>query len=750
MPELLLELLSEDIPARMQARAAEDLKRLVTDKLKDAGLAHDKAEAYVTPRRLVLVVDGLPDKQPDLTEKGKGPRVDAPEEAIHGFLGGSLGISLEERDQAIAELEKRPIGEWHHVDITRAPGDEVRVGIRKQELKKGLFYVYETHRKGRPTVEVLAEIIGDAVRDLHWPKSMRWSDRPFTWVRPLHNVLAAFNGRGLQGDVYQLTFTLSTRGHRFLAPPKPITIKNFAEYKKRLEDAHVILDPAERRKAIWKEAQRLAKAEGLTVKADDALLAEVAGLVEWPKVFMGRIDEAFMDLPAEVLTTVMRHHQKYFSLVKKDGSLAPRFIVVADTEPDDGGKAITAGNERVLKARLADARFFWDHDRKATLESRVPALEGIIFHAKLGTLAEKVARIQALAAELAPSIPDADVDHVRRAALLSKADLTTEMVKEFPELQGVMGRYYALGDGERPEVAEAVAEHYAPLGPGDRCPAAPVSVAVALADKIDSLVGFFAIGERPTGSKDPFALRRAALGIIRLILENQLRIPLRKVFELAKEVYSTALAKAARELAGPSPKSTGTLTVTIKAPGWPDGIGKDVLALLAFFADRLKVHLREKGVRHDLIDAVFAPGGEDDLVRLMARVESLRAFLDTEDGEHLLTAYKRAANIVRIEEKRDGVSYDGAADARRFKQPEERDLYERLGRVKAQSGEILKAERFDDAMKILAGLRKPVDVFFDEVTVNCDEAELRENRLKLLSEIRTTMNTVADFSQIEG
>ena len=571
---------------------------------------------------------------------------------------------------------------------------------------------------------------------------MRWANTIFTWIRPLHSVLAIFNGKPLQqsfglgvrrasraaastqASIF-INFGNETKGHRFLAP-EAFTVKDFADYKAKLKKAHVVLDPAERRKAIWKEAQKLAKAEGLTVKEDEGLLAEVAGLVEWPKVLIGGIDQAFMDLPAEVLTTVMRHHQKYFSLVKKDGSLAPRFIVVADTEPDDGGKAITAGNERVLKARLADARFFWDHDRKATLESRVAALEGIIFHARLGTLAEKVARVQALAAELAPAIPGADVDLARRAALLSKADLTTEMVKEFPELQGLMGRYYALGDGERPEVAEAVAEHYAPLGPNDRCPAAPTSVAVALADKIDSLVGFFAIGERPTGSKDPFALRRAALGIIRLILENELRLPLRRIFGQADMLHAET----------------------------PEGIDWDrdevINGLLAFFADRLKVHLREKGVRHDLIDAVFALSGEDDLVRLMARVESLQAFLDTEDGEHLLTAYKRAANIVRIEEKRDGVSYDGAADAKRFKQPEERDLYERLGRVKAQSGEILKAERFDDAMKILAGLRKPVDVFFDEVTVNCDEAELRENRLKLLSEIRTTMNTVADFSQIEG
>ena len=725
MAELLLELLSEDIPARMQARAAEDLKRLVTDKLKEARLDFERAEAYVTPRRLALVVVGLPDRQPDITEEGKGPRVDAPEEAIHGFLGGSLGISLEEREQAIAELEKRPIGEWHHVDITRAPGDEVRVGIRKRELKKGLFYVYETLRKGRPTAKVLADIIADAVRDLHWPKSMRWSDKRYTWVRPLHNVLVAFDGRGLQGGVYQLPFTLSTRGHRFLAP-EPFTVKNFADYEAKLKKAHVILDPAERREVIWKEAQRLAKAEGLTVQEDEALLAEVAGMVEWPRVLIGGIDEAFMDLWSDVLVTVMRQNQKYFSLLKPDGSLAPRFIVVADTEPDDGGRAITAGNERVLRARLADAKFFRDQDLSQPLESYVPRLNRLVFHARLGSMQDKVRRLETLADLIGAYLPGSNPKLVRRAAHLCKADLVTQMVGEFPELQGIMGGRYAYygPSHEDPAVATAITEHYSPLGPNDACPTEPVSVAVALADKIDTLVGFFAIGEKPTGSKDPYALRRAALGTIRLILENKLRLPLRQAFENAWFGGPIATEKGQKE--------------------------KVIDDLLNFFADRLKVHLREKGVRHDLIDAVFALGGEDDLVRLMARVESLQAFLDTEDGEHLLTAYKRAANIVRIEEKRDGVSYDGAADTKRFKQPEERDLHDWLGRVKAESDEVLKEERFDDAMKILAGLRKPVDVFFDEVTVNCDEAALRENRLKLLSEIRTTMNTAADFSQIEG
>ena len=692
MAELLLELLSEDIPARMQARAAEDLEHIATQFLTQKAIGYGRIESYVTPRRLVVVVKNVRDKQMDTGEEHR-IRADVPEKAIQGFLR-SAGL------KSVDECEVR-------------------------EVKGNKFYFALHREKGRPTAELLPDIINDSIQVLNWPKSMRWGANWARYVRPLHGVLAIFDRKLLKGEyelgAEKLRFTSETTGHRFLAP-EPFTVKDFADYKAKLKKAHVILDPAERRAVIWKEAQKLAKAEGLTVKEDEGLLAEVAGMVEWPKVFIGGIDQAFMDLPAEVLTTVMRHNQKYFSLVKKDGSLAPRFIVVADTEPDDGGKAITAGNERVLKARLADARFFWDHDRKKTLEGRVPALEEMIFHAKLGTLAEKVRRLNGRILSLAPYFPALDVDAAKRAAKLCKADLTTEMVGEFPELQGLMGRYYALGDGERPEVAEAIAEHYAPLGPSDRCPTAPVSVAVALADKIDTLCQFWKIGEKPTGSKDPFALRRAALGVIRLIIESGLRIPLRAEF--------------------------GEFLLAGGVTG--DEKQQIIDDLLDFFADRLKVHLREKGVRHDLIDAVFALGGEDDLVRLMARVEALEKFLKSEDGEHLLTAYKRASNIVRIEEKRDGVAYDGAADTEWFRQPEERDLHDRLGQVKAESDAVVKEERFDDAMKTLAGLRTSVDVFFDEVTVNCDEAELRENRLKLLSEIRATMNTVADFSKIEG
>ncbi|MDH5749041.1 MAG: glycine--tRNA ligase subunit beta, partial [Rhodospirillales bacterium] len=503
-----------------------------------------------------------------------------------------------------------------------------------------------------------------------------------------------------------------TYGHRFLAPEK-IKVKHFVDYKKQLELAHVLLDPADRRAKILKDAEALAKQEGLTLKPDEGLLNEVAGLVEWPVVLMGTIDGAFMDLPDEVLSTTMRTHQKYFSLLDGDGKLAPRFIVVANTEASDGGKAITAGNERVLRARLSDARHFWDRDRKQSLESHLPALEKIVFHAKLGTVAEKVSRMEALVQELAWCIPGVDTALAQRAALLCKCDLVSEMVYEFPELQGIMGRYYALNEGARPEVADAVAEHYSPAGPNDMCPSAPVSVAVALADKLDTLTGFWAIDEKPTGSKDPFALRRAALGVIRLIVENGLRIPLLKIFGKARE-------------------------------------GSDGADLLAFFADRLKVHLKEKGVKHDHVDAVFALGGEDDLVRLLARVDALGKFLDTDDGANLLTAYKRAANILKIEEKKDKKQYNDDPAISLLGKGDEESLFNSLMEIGPKITKALNEEKFSEAMGLLATVRPQVDSFFDNVTVNCDDLELRENRLNLLSYIRRALDKIADFSKIEG
>ena len=695
----------------MQARAAADLKRIAAEELKAARLEFDDVRTFVTPRRLVLVVDGLPERQPDIKEERRGPRVGAPEKAVWGFL---KSVGLETIDQC-----------------------EVR------RVDKGEFYFVTIERAGRATTDMLPALLADAITDLTWPKSMRWGAYQLRYVRPLHSILGIFDGKPLIGELPMgrgvLAFGCKTAGHSFLAPGE-LTISNHADYREKLREAFVLIDPAERRNVIWTEACRLAADKKLEVQEDAALLEEVAGLVEWPHVLMGSIDPDFMDLPPEVLTTAMRTHQKYFSLHDGRAELAPYFIVVGNMEPGDGGKAIVVGNERVLRARLADAKFFWDQDRKRTLGSRVPALEGMIFHAKLGTLDQKVERLEALAVELANHVPDSDKDRARTAARLCKADLTTDMVGEFPELQGVMGCYYAQNDGEASEVADAIADHYAPLGPSDRCPSAPISVVVGLTDKIDTLVGLFAIGERPTGSKDPFALRRAALGVIRLIIENDLRAPLRRIFETTQRLYAEQ-----RFLAHPVGASTG------EEPFVECRAQNDLPSeILGFFADRLKVHLRERSVRHDLISAIFAVGAEDDLVRLLARAEALREFLASEDGANLLTAYSRASNIVVIEEKRDSAVYDGLAEEALLRQPEERTLHQSLAETERLCGTALAAEDFAGAMSAVARLRRPVDDFFDKVTVNTDERELRENRLKLLSQIRATLSGIADFSKIEG
>jgi glycyl-tRNA synthetase beta chain len=696
MAEFLLELLSEEVPARMQARAAEDLKRLVTDGLKEARLGFDRAEAFVTPRRLALVVDGLPDRQPDLEEERKGPRVGAPDKAIQGFLG-SVGL------ESIEQCEIREI-----------KGSEFYFAVRKAE--------------GRATGEVLTELVEAALRGLTWPKSMRWGAHSARYVRPLHGILAILDGEPISGTFdlgagASLAFGNATRGHRFMAP-ESFSVSYFEDYRNKLRTAFVMLDREERKAAIVERAGALAGSEGLSITADPSLLEEVAGLVEWPVPLMGRIDDRFMDLPSEVLASAMRTHQKYFAVEDGDGSLAPRFVVVANIEAADGGAAVVAGNERVLRARLSDARFFWDQDRRDSLASRAPALKNVVFHAKLGTLDEKVDRLQALAADIAGRIPGADRDKTRSAARLCKADLVSEMVGEFPELQGLMGRYYALADGEDPAVADAIRDHYSPLGPGDACPTAPVSVAVALADKIDTLVGFWAIDEKPTGSKDPYALRRAALGVIRLVLENGLRLGLSDIFHKAAHLHA---------------ETAGQIRGEVVAEG-----------LLEFFADRLKVHLREQGVRHDLVAAVFALGGEDDLVRLLARVEALAAFLATEDGANLVTAYRRAANIVGIEAKKDGGVLDGAPDPALYAEAEEKALDAALDEAAGAFDEALAEEDFTAAMGAMARLRVPVDAFFEAVTVNSDDPALRANRLRLLSRIGDTLGRVADFSRIEG
>jgi len=695
MPELLLELFSEEIPARMQMRAADDLKRLVTEKLKASGLEFTRAEAYATPRRLALVVDGLPAMQADVNEEKKGPRVGSPDQAVQGFLKSAGLTSLD-------QCEKREVG-------------------------KAEFWFAVVRKKGQATAGVLPAIVNSSIAAFPWPKSMRWADNKLNWVRPLQSALALFDGKPIEGAIdlgkASISFGERSCGHRFLAPGE-IRVSDFADYKAKLQAAKVMLDPAERRDMILREAEEAAKREGLMLKDDIGLLEEVTGLVEWPRVVVGSIDKAFMDLPPEVMITSMRAHQKYFALLNKDGSLASRFLVVSNMETDDEGrKNIVAGNERVLRARLSDAKFFWDQDRKATLESRVPALHTRVFHAKLGTIADKASRMQSLLSKIVPAVPGCDADEAREAALLCKADLSSGMVGEFPELQGVMGRYYARHDGEPATVADAIRDHYAPLGPNDRCPTAPVSVAVALADKIDTLAGFWSIGEKPTGSKDPFALRRAALGIIRLIIENRLRLPLRRVF--AKALLKHGVADTARS----------------------DELTADILV---FFADRLKVHLREQGVRHDLITAVFARGGDSDIVRILARVDALRDFLTSADGANLLVAYRRASNIVEIEEKKDKARHGGAVDPALLKLDEEKALQRKLAEAHQAMDSLLRMENFGGAMLALANLRAPVDAFFDKVTVNAPEADLRANRLRLLSEIRRTLGAVADFSRVEG
>jgi glycyl-tRNA synthetase beta chain len=684
MAELLLELFSEEIPARMQPRAQEDLVRLLAGKLAEAGLEYKEIKTFATPRRLTAVVDGLPARSPDVREEKRGPRVDAPEAAIKGFLK-SAGLA------SVDQAEKR-------------------------DDEKGAYYLATIERRGRPTAEVIAEIVPEIVRSFPWPKSMRWGSGRLRWVRPLHSILCLFDSKVVPFAIEDVESGKLTRGHRFLAP-EPFNVKGFDDYRKKLREAYVVLDGEERAPRILKDARALASKEGLTLVEDEALLAQNAGLTEWPVVLIGTFDEDFLSVPPEVLSTAMKTHQKCFSLRTKEGGLANRFILIANLKAKDGGNAIVAGNERVIAARLSDAKFFFDQDRKVGLEAWVPKLKEIVFHEKLGSQYDRVQRVWKFARELSPLV-GADPDLAERAAILAKADLVSGMVGEFPELQGVMGGYYAHDEQENPSVANAIAAHYKPLGPSDEVPRDPVGIAVALADKLDMLVGFWAIGEKPTGSKDPYALRRAALGIIRIVLENGVRVPLTKQFR-------------------------------DQLPG--DNKKKEEVAqsLLAFFADRLKVHLREQGARHDLVDAVFALGG-DDLLMIVRRVEALGKFLDTEDGEHLLTGAKRAINILRIEEKKDNATYDQVPDPNLLKRPEEKALAKAVDQAEKEAAEAVQREDFEAAMAAMAKLRATVDAFFDFVTVNTQEAELRANRLRLLNRIRATTLTVADFSKIEG
>ncbi len=722
MVDFLLELLSEEIPARMQRRAADLLKTTLVARLAEAHLPAAEAEAFVTPRRLTVILRGLPEAQPDRTVEVRGPRVGAPPQAIEGFLRANNLASLDQCD-------------------TRDTG-------------KGVFHIAVTAIAGKDAAAVLADLVPDVLDGFVWPKSMRWGDHAVRWVRPLQNILALLEENGAarivpviwrldrgpgEADGRVIAANDRTRGHRFLAPDW-FTVTGIADYREKLKNAKVILDLDDRKALIAADAEALAVAQGLDVIPDPDLLEEVAGLVEWPVVRLGRIDPAFMDVPAEVLTTSMRTHQKYFALENAAGALAPFFIVVCNNLPRDGGAVMVAGNERVLKARLSDAKFFWDQDRKATLESRLGRLKERVFHAKLGTVSDKVDRMRGLSARLCPVVERAivsrfDLPTLRnaadRAAQLAKADLSSALVGEFPELQGIVGRYLlreenralsgdqaVVGDA----IAQAIAEHYAPAGLDDQTPIEPVSVVVSLADKLDTLICFFAIDEKPTGSKDPYALRRAALGIIRLVLTHGLRLPLRAFF-------------------------TGVLADQSQLDRSP----KVVDGLIDFFAERLKTHLKDLGIRHDIVAAVLAVGAWDgDLVLLVARARALQDFLTGEDGANLLTAYRRASKIVAIEEKKDNTTYNRNVDPAVLLLPEESALFARLTEVAPIVHDAVGREEFGEAMTVLAQLRGPVDGFFDRVTVNADDPTMRANRLCLLAQIRDTLNRVADFSRIEG
>jgi len=709
MPELLLELFSEEIPARMQVRAAEELKRLVTGELQAQGLETGEAQAFATPRRLALVVRDVGARSPDQLEERKGPRVNAPEAAIQGFLKAA-GLSS--------------IGQASVVS----------------DPKKGDYYVARIERPGRSAYEIVSEVVPDVLRRFPWPKSMRWGSHTFAWVRPLHGIICLLDGEVVPFEIAGVSSSNTTRGHRFHGNT-PVQVSGFDDYVEKLRAAKVILDSGERARRIEEQARELAAKHKLELIEDAGLLAENAGLTEWPVVLMGHFDEAFLEVPPEVIITSIRTHQKCFALRDPEtGKLANRFLLVANLEAADGGAAIVAGNEKVIRARLSDARFFWEQDLKKPLDEMAHALRGVTFHEKLGTQWERVERIAELAFYIAGAV-DAVPEDARRAAQLAKADLVSGMVGEFPELQGLMGRYYAEAVGTKPEIARAIELHYKPKGPNDTVPLVEegdaVAVAVALADKIDTLVGFWRINEKPTGSGDPYQLRRAALGIIRIILENDLRVSLTEKIARAHEEYRK--------------QGSSVVLGNKEASGTPEEIERKITTdLLSFFADRLKVHLREQGARHDLIDAVFALPGQDDLALIVKRVEALGDFLETDDGANLLIGVKRAASILAIEEKKDKTRYDGDYDLKLLKAPEELALAAAIESTKQDTRAAIAVENFEGAMRALAELRRPVDAFFEKVTVNVEDQNLRQNRLRLLSQIRAATMTVADFSKIAG
>ena len=686
--DLILELLCEEIPARMQLRALDELKLIIQNSLKKTNLNFSDVRGYVTSRRLAIIVEGLPKAQDNVKEERRGPKTDAPEKAIKGFLK-SNNVTLEH--------------------------------CEKRKTEKGEFWFFVIEKKGLMTDEVLKHLLPEAIQSLQWPKSMRWGDGTFRWVRPLRRIMCVLNGKVLPIEVGEgIPCGNITSGHRFMGSSS-IEVSSVADYEHKLKKNKVVIDVSLRKKLIVSQSRQLADAAGFVLKNDPKLLEEVSGLIEWPVPLLGKIDEEFMMLPDEVLITSMRTHQKYFSVLNKDGSLAPRFVMVSNIETKDHGIEIIKGNERVLKARLADAKFFWEQDKRHTLESRFNSLSQMMFHKNLGNLGQKVERVERLSTEIAKTI-GTDPEMSARAAHLCKADLMTGMVAEFPSLQGTMGYYYALADGENIKVAQAIKEHYAPAGPEDACPTAPISVVISIADKMDTLVGFFGMDERPTGSRDPFGLRRASLGIIRLILQNNLNVRLSRLVEITRNQY---IDDAAFSL-------EGFETV-----------------LLNFFVDRLKVYLRAQGVRHDLIEAVFQ-SGDDDLLRLVQKANALAMFIATDDGENLLTAYKRARNIVGIEEQKDGTNYGlGVVEQDKFVQTEEKLLWTALGEFDNIDLNDPDMSQFEEMLAKLANLRVPVDNFFDKVIVNCDDADLRRNRLLMLSTIGNCLDKLADFSCIE-
>jgi len=703
MPDLLFELFSEEIPARMQAKAADDLRRMVTDKLVAEGLVYEGAKAFATPRRLTLTVHGIPARQSDLKEERRGPRVGGPEAAIAGFLKATGLASIDE-----AKIQRDP--------------------------KKGDFYIALMEKPGRATLDVLADMLPVIVRTFPWPKSMRWGERSarsgaLQWVRPLHSIVATFGLETEEPEVVNFAVDgikagQTTFGHRFMAPAA-INVRRFEDYEAKLLDAKVVLDPERRKDTILSDARTLAQAQNFELVEDQGLLDEVAGLVEWPVVMMGSFEERFLSIPDEVIRATIRTNMKCFVVGDpKTKKLINKFVLTANIEASDGGKTIVAGNERVIRARLSDAKFFYDADLKTKLEDRLPKFDSIVFHEKLGTQGERIKRIEQSAAEMA-QLTGADVEKAKRAAHLAKADLLTEVVGEFPELQGLMGKYYALAQGEDVSVAAASEEHYKPQGPNDRVPTDPVSIAVALADKIDTLVGFWAIDEKPTGSKDPYALRRAALGIVRIVIERQI------------DLYPRGLLEERIRRVRPNISDIDV-----------SEIGD---SFQRFFEDRLTVQLRDQGARHDLVEAVVGIGSNEvGLLSVVRRVEALGKFLNTDDGKNLLAGTKRASNILAIEEKKDKRSFDGAPDPALYSLAEEKALARATDQVKVEAGRAVAKEDFAAAMRAMAKLRPAVDAFFDKVKVNDDDPKVRENRLKLLNEIRAATRAVADFSRIEG